>query len=170
MVAAMLSGCTGDDSEGKTDSDKPVQGEPAGTDFCSAASTLFGLLDEGRPAATREFYERLAASEEVLAADVPDGLKSQLTVFLDGMRAVQPALEAVDYDSAELDTSGVQGFEDGSVPAAGARIQAYVDQSCRSDGAPLPDDVPSGASEDGGDSDAGEPSEPETSEPAHSSD
>lgn len=139
-IVALASGCGGDEkggdetspttTEASVGTTAPTFSGQADSRYCELSRELRKSLSEPNAAVLRQFYADLDTFSVELLKEAPSVIKADIETFLEGFRAMQSALEKVDYDFEQLDTSKVPALNSPEFPTAGNRMIEFDRQVC----------------------------------------
>ncbi len=139
-VVGLSAGCGGDDEKGDGEAattteatvgtTAPAFSGQADSRYCELSRELRRSLTAPSAAVLEQFYADLDTFSVELLKEAPSVIKADIETFLEGFRAMQPALEKVDYDFEQLDTSKVPALNSAEFPTAGNRMIEFDRQVC----------------------------------------
>lgn len=123
---------TASDDGSTTSDDGSTTSDGAGGSFCDMARTLdesaafdFTSLTSG------ELFDQAEAAIRQAVAVAPSEIKADLSTLADGFTQLKDLLEKYDYNLFDPDLAAeMESFDTAELDAAGARVDAYMQDAC----------------------------------------
>lgn len=114
-------------------------GDTSDDPFCASGDVLSGDIgtvepDDDSPDALREQFAEAGQAIAEAEAEAPEEIKAAVATLARGYEDFFAALEAADFDFAQLSESALTALDSPELQAAGEQLDAYRADACDADG------------------------------------
>ncbi len=128
--ATTTSGGTTATASGATTTKAPSFSGSSNSNYCDTARRIEATAKANPSTDLKSSYQQLDKIAAQFIAIAPSAIKADAQTLIDGLKKLESALAAVNYDFSKIDPSTLATLQDPSFAAAAEHISAYDKQVC----------------------------------------